>query len=102
MFHRLYLCIFILLITSVAASAQTPASPSGWTPQDISDMQKIQQAALHNDYGYERLAYLTDSIGSRPSGSAQHAAAAEYVAGEMRKLGLDTRLEAASVHHWVR
>jgi carboxypeptidase Q len=92
----------LLLLASVTTVAQAPVSKPGWTPQDLSDMQKLQQAALHSDYGYERLEYLTDSIGPRISGSPQHAAAAEYVAAEMRKLGLDVHLEDARVPHWVR
>jgi len=38
----------------------------------------------------------------RPAGSPQAQAASEYVAAEMRKLGLDVHLEEAHVSHWVR
>lgn len=65
-------------------------------------MQRIQSAALASDYGYQQLSYLTDSIGPRLTGSAQHQAAVDYVAGEMRKLGLEVTLEKVTVPHWVR
>jgi hypothetical protein len=93
---------FFLLVISSFAAAQTNAAPPAWTPQDLTDLDRIQQTAMKSDYGFERLAFLTDSIGPRLSGSPQHAAAVEYVAEEMRKLGLDVHTEPAQVPHWVR
>src|SRR4051812_28309810 len=75
---------------------------NAWTPQDINDMRRVRDAALASNYGYEQLSYLTDSIGPRLTGSAQYNAAADYVATEMRKLGLEVTLEKATVPHWVR
>ncbi len=49
-----------------------------------------------------QLAHLTNNIGPRPAGSTQAGFAAQYVAGELRKLGLDVRLEKVVVPHWVR
>ena len=46
--------------------------------------------------------YLSYNIGPRLSGSSQAAKAVEYVANEMRKLGLDVRLQKCLVPHWVR
>jgi carboxypeptidase Q len=74
----------------------------GWTPQDLTDLSQIGAAALSSNYGYEQLSYLTDSIGPRLTGSAQHQAAVDYVAGEMRKLGLTVTLEKVTVPHWTR
>jgi Zn-dependent M28 family amino/carboxypeptidase len=65
-------------------------------------MEKIKTAALASNYSYEQLEYLTDSIGPRLTGSPQHQAAVEYVAAEMRKLGLEVTLEKATVPHWIR
>ncbi|ABF40364.1 peptidase M28 [Candidatus Koribacter versatilis Ellin345] len=75
---------------------------NAWTPKEINDMRDIRDAALSSDYGYQELSYLTDSIGPRLTGSAQYNAAADYVAAEMRKLGLEVTLEKATVPHWVR
>ena len=79
---------------------QTP--PEAWSPQDFTNLRQIEKAALASDYGFQQLAYLTDSIGPRLTGSPQHQAAAEYVAAEMRKLGLEVTLEKATVPHWTR
>ncbi len=65
-------------------------------------MRLIQQAALKDDYAYQQTAHLTDSIGPRLAGSAQAAGAVEYVAEELRKLGLEVSLEKVTVPHWVR
>jgi carboxypeptidase Q len=71
-------------------------------PQTVAEMKKLQQAVLADDYAWSELAHLTDNIGPRLAGSPQAQAAAEYVAAEMRKLGLDVQLEKVSVPHWVR
>lgn len=78
------------------------AAPSPWNTQEINDMRRIQSAALASDYGYQQLSYLTDSIGPRLTGSTQHQAAVDYVASEMKKLGLEVTLEKVTVPHWVR
>jgi carboxypeptidase Q len=75
---------------------------NAWTPADMNNLRQIRDAALASNYGYEQLSYLTDSIGPRLTGSAQYDAAAQYVASEMRKLGLEVTLEKATVPHWVR
>lgn len=71
-------------------------------PALIEQLQAIKVAALSDDYAYHQLAHLTENIGPRPSGSAQAKAAVEYVADELRKLGLDVHLEEVKVPHWVR
>ncbi len=63
---------------------------------------QLRDAALTDDYAYQQLEYLTDSIGPRTAGSPQAEAAARYVADELRKLGLDARLEAVPVRHLER
>jgi len=62
----------------------------------------LRDAALSDDYAYRQLAHLTDNIGPRAIGSAQAAAAVQYVADELRELGLDVRLEQVKVPHWMR
>ena len=66
------------------------------------DLKRLQEAALSSDYAYRQLAHLCNNIGPRLSGSAQAAHAVEYVAAEMRKLGLEVRLEKVMTPHWVR
>ena len=57
---------------------------------------------MTDDYAYRQVAHLTENIGPRPVGSPQAQAAIEYVAGEMRKLGLEVRLEPVQARHWIR
>ena len=80
---------------------EAPAAPSLPTrlPQELA---AIRDAALTDDYAYRQVAHLTENIGPRPVGSAQAQTAIEYVAGEMRKLGLEVRLEPVQARHWIR
>ncbi|MGB9072975.1 MAG: M20/M25/M40 family metallo-hydrolase [Terriglobales bacterium] len=83
-----------------ASSAVPPSSRIG--PDLLRELRSVRDAALSSDYAWHQLAHLTENIGPRPAGSPQAQAAAEYVAAEMRNLGIDVRLEEASVSHWVR
>jgi Zn-dependent M28 family amino/carboxypeptidase len=65
-------------------------------------LRQVQEAALGSDYAYKQVQHLTNNIGPRLSGSAQAQQAVEYVAGEMKRLGLDVQLEKVMVPHWVR
>jgi Zn-dependent M28 family amino/carboxypeptidase len=73
-----------------------------YSPQFVAEIKRVQQAALESDYAYRQLAHLSDNIGPRLSGSPQAQAAVEYVAAELRKLGLEVQLEKVMVPHWVR
>jgi Zn-dependent M28 family amino/carboxypeptidase len=68
----------------------------------VADIKAIQKAALESDYAYRQLAHLSNNIGARLSGSPQAQAAVEYTAAELRKLGLEVKLEKVMVPHWVR
>jgi carboxypeptidase Q len=64
---------------------------------------RIIGAALTSDRAYRRLAYLTDRIGHRLSGSNNLERAIEWALAEMRADGLDNvRAEKVMVPHWVR
>ncbi|MGA2203113.1 MAG: M20/M25/M40 family metallo-hydrolase [Terriglobales bacterium] len=104
------ICV-LLLSASFAAWSQTPPpklqtappAPTFSYSKELRDqLQAVRDAALTSDYAWHQLAYLTENIGPRPAGSPQAQAAAEYVAAEMRKLGLDVHLEPAQVSHWIR
>src|SRR6202048_1671589 len=91
------------VVRTMAQLSRPPApSPVQYAPELVSEIKKVQQAALESDYAYSRLAYLSDNIGPRLSGSPQAQAAVEYVASELRKLGLEVQLEKVMVPHWVR
>ena len=82
-------------------SGQQPAAPP--LPHELREqLQSLREAALSSDYAWQQLKHLTENIGPRLAGSPQAQAASEYVAAEMRKLGLDVHLEPATVTHWIR
>ncbi|MGI8638867.1 MAG: M28 family peptidase [Pyrinomonadaceae bacterium] len=95
----------LLLAFNFVVSAQQPTpspTPNLYSEKTLNQLKQIQQAALNSDYAYRQTAYLSMNIGARLSGSAQAQRAVEYVADEMRKLGLDVRLQKVTVPHWVR
>jgi carboxypeptidase Q len=85
-----------------SAPQASQVQQENFPPQLIDELTAIKNSALADDYAYRQLAHLTENIGPRPSGSLQAKAAVEYVAGELRKLGLDVHLEEVKVPHWVR
>lgn len=91
----------ILLTGSLSGLAQREAA-APLPDQLITDLARLRDAALASDYALRQTAYLCNNIGPRLSGSPQAARAVEYIAGEMRALGLDVRLEEVRVPHWVR
>ena len=82
--------------------AQPAAAATGLSPELIQELTAIRDAGLTDDYAYQQVAHLTENIGPRPVGSPQAQTAIEYVAGEMRKLGLDVRLEPVQARRWIR
>ncbi len=93
----------LLAAPLLRAHAQEPAQPGATLPpQLIANLEKLRDAALSSDYAWKQIAHLTENIGPRLTGSPQATEAANYVAGEMRKLGLDVKLEKTMVPHWVR
>src|SRR5579862_7695570 len=102
---RIHVCVFLLCASSFA-SPQNPFMPAE-RPAELpvqlkTQLLSIRDAALQDDYAYNQLAHLTDNIGPRPGGSLQAQSAVEYVAEQMRKLGLDVHLEEAMVRQWQR
>jgi Zn-dependent M28 family amino/carboxypeptidase len=86
----------------MAPPETTQADQQNFPPLLLQQLSAIKAAALNDDYAYRQVAHLTENIGPRPSGSAQARAAVEYVAAELRKLGLEVRLQPVTVPHWVR
>lgn len=99
------ICVLLMstaMCPQARQAAQKAESPALFPKELNEQLQSIRDAALASNYAWKQLAYLTENIGPRPAGSAQAQAAAEYVAAEMRQLGLEVRLEPATVSHWVR
>ena len=93
----------LFLSSALFVTAQTAVpTPQLYSARTIEDLRAIRQAALASDYAYRQTGYLSNNIGPRLSGSPQAERAVQYVAEEMRKLGLDVRLQKLTVPHWVR
>lgn len=88
----------------VASDYERPEPPAAAAlpPALIQELTTIRDAGLTDDYAYRQVAHLTENIGPRPVGSPQAQAAVEYVAGEMRRLGLDVRREPVLARRWIR
>lgn len=89
-----------LVLRAQQRSEQT--MPSDYPPQLLADLKEVQQAALSSDYAFRQVAHLANNIGPRLSGSVQAERAVEYVANEMRRLGLEVRLEKVLAPNWIR
>jgi len=111
--NRAQNCFWLIIAVTMTFSSGVMLAPAQlsrppltaslqYAPQFVAEIKKVQQAALGSDYAYRQLAHLSDNIGPRLSGSPQAQAAVEYVAAELRKLGLDVKLEKVMVPHWVR
>jgi carboxypeptidase Q len=112
---RLQTAALFLVFAATLASSQNPPQRSGYdtqgpaisaaptySPQLMSELVALRDAALVDDYAYREVAHLTENIGPRPAGSPQSQAAVNYVADELRKLGLEVRLEEVRLPRWMR
>jgi Zn-dependent M28 family amino/carboxypeptidase len=106
--QRLFRCVAILAcslrcVAQEPIPSPTPApTPSPYSAQTLEELKKLQEAALASDYAYRQVAHLSNNIGPRLTGSAQAQKAVEYVAAELKTLGLEVQLEKVTVQHWVR
>jgi carboxypeptidase Q len=90
----------ILLLSALAFPA---AQPAGWLDSYREPLGRILRAAQADDFAWRRLAYLTDTFGSRLSGSSALAAAIEWAVQEMRADNLESvRKDPVMVPRWVR
>ncbi|MEO7539126.1 MAG: hypothetical protein ABIV21_03820 [Pyrinomonadaceae bacterium] len=97
------LLVLVSLLGTIAAfSQQASPTPVLYSAKTIAELKRLQKAAIESNYAYRRVAYLSNNIGPRLTGSPQAARAVEYVADEMRKAGLIVRLQKLTVPHWVR
>lgn len=110
---RLQILPPLLLAAATVVNSQTQPASSGYMapatsttvsyqPQLKSDLVRLRDAALGDDYAYKEVAHLADNIGPRPEGSPQAQAAVQYVGNELRQLGLDVHLEEVNVPRWTR
>jgi carboxypeptidase Q len=94
--------ISAVLLAGATLAAQRPMPAVTLSPEIQGDLRALRSAARSSDYAYNQIRHLCNNIGPRLSGSPQAAGAVEYVAHEMRALGLEVKLEPVTVRHWVR
>jgi len=93
----------LIAIPALAAFA-APAPPTPPAPPTLDQAAtRIRDAAIASDGAWNRLAWLTDRIGPRLSGSPAAAAAVAWGLQELRRDGLtNVHAETVMVPHWVR
>jgi hypothetical protein len=85
--------------TGSARAQSAPAFPDGYHDTAA----RLIGAALTDDGGWKKLAYLCDRIGHRIAGSSGLERAIEWAAAEMRREGLENvQTPPVKVPHWVR
>ncbi len=104
---RLFAALAMISVATLAAAQETPSptptpTPPLYSAQTLSEMKQLQEAALKSEYAYRQVAHLANNIGPRLSGSVQAQKAVDYVAAELKALGLEVQLEKVMVPHWVR
>lgn len=86
-----------------AAATETADAATPIAERYRDEARRILEAALADDRGWTRLAYLTDRIGHRFSGSKSLERAIAWAAAELERDGHENvRTEKVMVPHWVR
>ncbi len=91
-----------IIVLLAALLAMPPATALG-NDRDRTAAERILEAALADHHAYHRLAWLTDRIGPRITGSANLEKAIEWATEEFRNDGQENvHTEPVAVPHWVR
>jgi hypothetical protein len=97
---RLTFALMIVLLAANLSSAQR-SNTLDVQYRDVAG--RLIGAALVDEGGWEKLAWLTTRIGNRLSGSASLERAVQWVFERMKAEGLENpRLQPVKVPHWVR
>jgi carboxypeptidase Q len=96
--------LFVVLLFVLAFSGQFEAqSGLAWVNAYRDDVNRLMRAATGHDFAWRRLAEMTDTYGSRLSGSDNLARAIVWAAGKMKADGLENvRAEPVMVPKWIR
>ncbi len=94
----------LVVAVSLAAvvTVSTPFAQPHWLEAYREPARRLIGEATSSSFAWDRLAELGDTFGHRLSGSENLDAAIKWAASEMRKDGLDVRLDPVKVPHWVR
>lgn len=92
----------VLGFNIVCHAQQAVPTPQLYSKQTLNELTQLQKSALESDFAFRKTRFLSYNIGPRLTGSLQAQKAIEYVADEMRNLGLEVQLQELTVPHWVR
>jgi len=93
----------VLLFAATATQAQAPATSPAWLAPYRDATARLIAAATADDFAWQRLAELTDTFGSRFSGSENLTRAIAWSVESMKRDGLENvHTEPVLVPHWVR
>ena len=95
---RLGVAVSLAAIAYVA----TPFAQSTWLDAYREPARRLIAEGTSTSFAWDRLAELGDTFGHRLSGSENLDAAIKWAASEMRRDGLEVRLDPVKVPHWVR
>jgi carboxypeptidase Q len=98
--HKSRLLVAVSLAAAVCTAA--PAAQSHWLEAYREPARRLIAEGTSTSFAWDRLAELGDTFGHRLSGSGNLEAAIRWAAREMRRDGLDVRLDPVKVPHWVR
>ncbi len=88
--------------TTLTAVLTIALTTSAFAQSTDANAQRLIDEILASPHGYETLAYLTDNIGPRLSGSKGAALAVQYTTARFRQWGIDVKQQPVMVPHWVR
>ncbi len=103
-------CVLIALSAAAPVAQLPPPSIDARSAGDPAWLAPYRDAAsrligesLASDFAWQRLAFISDTFGSRLSGSPSLEAAIRWAVAEMKRDGLENvRAEPVRVPHWVR
>ena len=99
---RLHLALTTLLAVILTLSSSGGATRAAGDASAKAVLARIIGEESASQGAYAKLAYLSDRIGARLSGSPGAAAAVTWAAEEFRRDGLKVTTEKVVVPHWVR
>lgn len=96
-------CACVAVAAATLAAAVSAQGRSDWLDPYRGPVSRLIAAATYDDSAWRRLAELTDTFGSRLSGSENLTRAITWAADTMKADGLEhVRTEPVMVPHWIR
>jgi len=94
-------CVAVMPSVGVTQTQITPAAP--WLAPLREDAARLMKAAMADDFAWQRVAELTDTHGSRLSGSENLQRAIDWAVAAMKADGLENvHTEPVMVPRWIR